>query len=62
MDRGGVAGGRGRHGRGRGGGGRGGGSGKDAFDNAGNWGDDFPQADDWDNEVRIIILLFSELI
>jgi len=24
--------------------------GKDAFDNAGNWGDDFPQADDWDNE------------
>jgi len=21
--------------------------GKDAFDNAGNWGDDFPQADDW---------------
>ena len=37
----------------RGGGrsGRGGGqSGKDAFDNAGNWGDDFPQADDWDNE------------
>jgi len=40
----------GRSGRGRGGGGRGGGSGKDAFDNAGNWGDDFPQADDWDNE------------
>ena len=24
--------------------------GKDAFDNAGNWGDDFPAADDWDNE------------
>ena len=24
--------------------------GKDAFDNAGNWGDDFPPADDWDNE------------
>merc|ERR1712223_413342 len=23
---------------------------KDAFDNAGNWGDDFPAADDWDNE------------
>lgn len=32
-------------------GGRGGGrSSKDAFENAGNWGDDFPQADDWDNE------------
>ena len=31
--------------------GRGGGqSSKDPFDNAGNWGDDFPQADDWDNE------------
>lgn len=40
----------GRSGRG-GRGGRGGGpGGKDAFDNAGNWGDDFPQADDWDNE------------
>lgn len=42
-----------RGGRGGGGGGRGGPnsqSGKDAFDNAGNWGDDFPQADDWDNE------------
>ena len=37
--------------RGGGRGGRGGSqSGKDAFDNAGNWGDDFPQADDWDNE------------
>ncbi|XP_040581218.1 uncharacterized protein lig isoform X2 [Lepeophtheirus salmonis] len=23
---------------------------KDAFDNAGNWGDDFPAAEDWDNE------------
>ena len=29
---------------------RGGGNSKDAFDNAGNWGDDFPAADDWDNE------------
>jgi len=27
-----------------------GGNSKDAFDNAGNWGDDFPAADDWDNE------------
>ncbi|XP_059082226.1 LOW QUALITY PROTEIN: protein lingerer-like [Tigriopus californicus] len=27
-----------------------GGSNKDAFDNAGNWGDDFPPAEDWDNE------------
>lgn len=36
----------------RGRGGRGGSNqtGRDAFDNAGNWGDDFPQADDWDNE------------
>jgi len=25
-------------------------SNKDAFDNAGNWGDDFPAAEDWDNE------------
>lgn len=41
------SGGRGRSHRG----GRGGSqTGKDAFDNAGNWGDDFPQADDWDNE------------
>lgn len=32
------------------GGPRGGHGSKDAFDNAGNWGDDFPQADDWDNE------------
>ena len=40
-----------RGGRGGRRGGRGGGpGGKDAFDNAGNWGDDFPQADDWDNE------------
>ena len=31
----------------RGGGGQ---NSKDAFDNAGNWGDDFPAADDWDNE------------
>merc|ERR1719186_1936257 len=23
---------------------------KDAFDNAGNWGDDFPTAEDWDND------------
>merc|ERR1719481_2283976 len=23
---------------------------KDAFDNAGNWGDDFPAAEDWDND------------
>jgi len=23
---------------------------KDAFDNAGNWGDDFPPAEDWDND------------
>jgi hypothetical protein len=29
---------------------RGGPNSKDAFDNAGNWGDDFPAADDWDNE------------
>ena len=42
-------GGQGRRGGGRSG--RGGGqSGKDAFDNAGNWGDDFPNADEWDNE------------
>ena len=40
----------GRSGRGSRGGRGGGSSGKDAFDNAGNWGDDFPQADDWDNE------------
>jgi len=26
------------------------GSNKDAFDNAGNWGDDFPAAEDWDND------------
>jgi len=25
-------------------------SNKDAFDNAGNWGDDFPAAEDWDND------------
>jgi len=25
-------------------------SSKDAFDNAGNWGDDFPAAEDWDND------------
>lgn len=45
----GQQGGQGRRGGGRSG--RGGGqSGKDAFDNAGNWGDDFPNADEWDNE------------
>eukprot|EP00095_Tigriopus_kingsejongensis_P005358 maker-scaffold34_size539781-snap-gene-2.9 protein:Tk05358 transcript:maker-scaffold34_size539781-snap-gene-2.9-mRNA-1 annotation:"protein lingerer-like" len=33
-----------------GGTGGGGGSNKDAFDNAGNWGDDFPVAEDWVNE------------
>ena len=26
------------------------GNNKDAFDNAGNWGDDFPAAEDWDND------------
>ena len=26
------------------------GNSKDAFDNAGNWGDDFPAAEDWDND------------
>lgn len=50
-DRGGESGGGGGPSRRGGGRGRGGSqTGKDAFDNAGNWGDDFPQADDWDNE------------
>ena len=40
----------GRRGGGRSSGRGGGQSGKDAFDNAGNWGDDFPNADEWDNE------------
>ena len=46
-----AAGGPGSSGGGGGGGGRPRRGGKqDAFDNAGNWGDDFPAADDWDNE------------
>ena len=38
---------------------RGGNNSKDAFDNAGNWGDDFPAADDWDNEEYTGIKIYK---